>query len=48
MGSEQVIPWMLIISTLVVRFIAVFVVLSTLGIGMSIAAKILSKLPGGD
>jgi hypothetical protein len=48
MGSEQGIPWLLIISTLVVRFVAVFVVLSTLGIGMWISAKILSKLPSGD
>jgi hypothetical protein len=48
MGSEQVVPWGLVLSTLTVRFVAVFIVLSILGIGISIAAKIMAKLPGGD
>jgi hypothetical protein len=48
MGPEQTAPWGWILSTLAVRFIAVLVVLIVLGFGISLSAKIISKLPGGD
>lgn len=48
MGLEQTAPWGWILSTLLVRFIAVLVVLVVLGFGISLSAKIISKLPGGD
>lgn len=47
MGLEQTAPWGWILSTLFVRFIAVLVVLVILGLGISVSAKLISKLPGG-
>lgn len=48
MGPEQTAPWSWIISTLLVRFIAVFVVLSILGVGIWLSTKVVSRLSAGD
>ena len=48
MGPEQTAPWGWILSTLVVRFVAVLVVLLVLGFGISLSAKLISKLPGSE